>query len=48
MTSSSSLPYAADAKEPLPSAELGVLRRQYEQEQEKGHLSVQTSFNLAW
>jgi fission 1 protein len=42
------LPYAADVGEALPEAELNVLRQQYDDESTKGHLSVQTRFNLAW
>ena len=44
----SSLPYAVDATASLSPEELGVLQEQYVQEQDKGYISTQTKFNLAW
>ncbi|EIM22799.1 mitochondria fission 1 protein [Wallemia mellicola] len=46
--SSSDLPFAVDVNTPLSASELEVLRSQYDKEIQAGHLSVQTSFNLAW
>jgi len=43
-----SLPYAIDASMSLSNDELGVLRDQYISEQDKGFISTQTKFNLAW
>ncbi|ORX92337.1 mitochondrial fission 1 protein [Basidiobolus meristosporus CBS 931.73] len=40
------LPTIQDAQLPLTSAELNILRRQYDKDQEKP--SLQTRFNLAW
>jgi len=42
------LPYAADAEISLSFDELDVLRLQYQNEHEKGHVTVQTKFNYAW
>ena len=42
------LPLAVDAQYPLTADELHVLQQQYDQEYDRGHLSVQTKFNLAW
>lgn len=42
------LPYAIDATMSLSPEELGVLQDQYISEQDKGYISVQTKFNLAW
>jgi len=42
------LPYAADAEVSLSYDELVVLQRQYEKEQELGHVTSQTKFNYAW
>jgi len=42
------LPYAADAEVSLSYDELVVLQRQYEKEQELGHITSQTTFNYAW
>lgn len=47
-SSSSSLPYAVDAQMSLAPEELDVLREQYVSEQDKGYVSTQTKFNLAW
>ena len=43
-----SLPYAIDATTSLSPEELGVLQEQYVTEQDKGYVSTQTKFNLAW
>lgn len=43
-----SLPLAVDAAMSLSSEELGVLQEQYLIEQDKGFVSTQTKFNLAW
>lgn len=48
MGRSEELPYAADVDSPLNRAEFGVLKNQYEKEQEKGWVTVQTKFNYAW
>jgi hypothetical protein len=45
---STSLPYAIDATMSLSAQELSVLQDQYEEEQDKGFVSTQTKFNLAW
>ena len=42
------LPYAIDAEHSLSPDELGVLQDQYILEQDKGYISIQTKFNLAW
>jgi mitochondrial fission 1 protein len=42
------LPYAADASVSLTYDELEVLKRQYQKEEEAGHVTVQTKFNYAW
>lgn len=47
-SSSSQLPYAVDATMSLSPEELGVLQEQYMAEQDKGYVSTQTKFNLAW
>lgn len=46
--SGSSQPYAIDANMSLAPEELAVLQDQYIQEQDKGYISTQTKFNLAW
>jgi fission 1 protein len=43
-----SLPLAVDAAMSLSPEELGVLQEQYVLEQDKGFVSTQTKFNLAW
>lgn len=45
---SASLPLAVDAAMSLSPEELGVLQEQYLIEQDKGFVSTQTKFNLAW
>ena len=45
---SSLQPYAIDANMSLAPEELQVLQDQYIQEQDKGFISTQTKFNLAW
>jgi fission 1 protein len=45
---SGSEPYAIDASMSLAPEELQVLQDQYVQEQDKGFISTQTKFNLAW
>lgn len=47
-SSSSQLPLAIDAAMTLSSDELGVLQEQYIAEQDKGFVSTQTKFNMAW
>ncbi|CAG7847776.1 Mitochondria fission 1 protein [Serendipita indica DSM 11827] len=42
------LPYAADAEVSLSYDELEVLRRQFQREEEQGHVTTQTKFNYAW
>lgn len=48
MSSSAELPFAVDVNTPLSRSELQVLRIQYDKEEQAGHTSVQTKFNLAW
>ncbi|KAI5987060.1 hypothetical protein EDD15DRAFT_2469868 [Pisolithus albus] len=48
MSSSSELPYAADAQVSLSYDELEVLRSQYQKELAQSHVTVQTKFNYAW
>lgn len=43
-----SLPLAVDAAMSLSPEELGVLQEQYLIEEDKGFVSTQTKFNLAW
>lgn len=45
---STNLPYAVDASMSLSKDELSVLQDQYLTEQDKGFISTQTKFNLAW
>jgi fission 1 protein len=47
-TNDGSLPLAVDAAMSLSPEELGVLQEQYVLEQDKGFVSTQTKFNLAW
>ena len=47
-SASASLPLAVDAAMSLSPEELGVLQEQYIIEQDKGFVSTQTKFNLAW
>ncbi|KAG8835095.1 mitochondrial membrane protein [Serendipita sp. 399] len=42
------VPYAADAELSLSYDELEVLRRQFQKEEEEGHVTTQTKFNYAW
>jgi fission 1 protein len=44
----SALPLAVDAAMSLSPEELGVLQEQYIAEEDKGFVSTQTKFNLAW
>lgn len=45
MTSSTDLPYAAEAESSLGYDELEVLRNQYYKEIESGHVTTQSKFN---
>lgn len=47
-STSSQLPYAVDVQMSLSPAELQVLQNQFIEEQDKGYVSTQTKFNLAW
>ncbi|EGG04635.1 uncharacterized protein MELLADRAFT_108313 [Melampsora larici-populina 98AG31] len=47
-SSNDKLPYAADVSISLSTEELKVLRQQYQTEESKGWVSIQTKFNLAW
>ncbi|WOO82690.1 Mitochondrial fission 1 protein [Vanrija pseudolonga] len=48
MTSSTDLPYAAEAESSLGYDELEVLRNQYYKEIESGHVTTQSKFNYGW
>ncbi|KAF8737780.1 hypothetical protein AX14_012342 [Amanita brunnescens Koide BX004] len=48
MSTSTDLPYAADAELSLSYDELQVLRRQYQKELAQQHVTAQTKFNFAW